>query len=128
MSKLDVGVGEEFPLDDAADLDQERSRREWARRKQAFKDFWARAKAAARDCFREDWEDYKSRFRSRFWPYGLLLLVFGVMAFLPFVSALVAAAPSILGFVVIFWIYEKRHGRHDDSRRPTVIVTPPAQG
>jgi len=44
VAKLGVGIGEEFPIGDSAGPDEEKLRREreWARRKQAARDFWSK--------------------------------------------------------------------------------------
>jgi hypothetical protein len=132
MAKLGVGIGEDFPMDDSARVDDERRRREWARRKQAFRDFWRKVKIAARESFGEDWDYYTARFRARWWPYGVLILVCAAFAAIALASAIVAAAPALLvsicGFAFVFWIYRKKFGTADDTGRPeTVIVTPPVQ-
>jgi Flp pilus assembly protein TadB len=135
MAKLGVGIGEEFPMDDSAGPDEEalRRRREWARRKQAFADFWSKVKIAARESFGEDWDHYAGRFSTiRWWPYGAVLVACGVLFVIFLASAVFAAvltaAPVLLAtgvmFVLMFRLYRKRYG-HGDPPRPDVIVTPP---
>ena len=131
MAKLGVGIGEEFPMNDSAGPDEEalRRQREWARRKQAARDFWSKVKAAARESFGDDWDHYSDRLRARWWPYGLLLLVCAAMFTISLASALVAAAPALLVsaalFALVFWRYRKRYGRADDPPQPDAVVNPP---
>ena len=136
MAKLGVGIGEEFPMGEPAAPDEEtlRRKREWERRKQAFRDFWSKVKGAARESFGQDWDHYTERLRTvRWWPYGVLLFGLAALFAIFLASALLAAAPALLLtgglFAFLFWRYRKRYGRTDDPPRPDVIVTPPpAQG
>jgi Flp pilus assembly protein TadB len=134
MAKLGVGIGEEFPMDDSAGPDEEalRRQREWARRKQAFRDFWNKVKIAARESFGEDWDHYVGRFST--WSlFGVLLVGSGALFVVFLASAVIAAilkaAPVLLAtgvlFAIVFWFYRKRHGPAGDPPRPEVIVTPP---
>ena len=132
MPKLGVGVGEEFPMDDSGGPDDEalRRQREWARRKQAARDFWNKVKAAARECFGDDWSRFAGWLRTvRWFPYGALLLVFAALFVISLASALLAAAPALLVssalFTFVLWLYRKRYGRADDPPAPQVIVPPP---
>src|SRR4051812_5683686 len=99
MAKLGVGIGEEFPLGDSAAPDEEKLRREreWARRKQALRDFWNKVTQAARECFGQDWDHYTDRLRTvRWWPYGVLLLCLAGVFAISLISALLAVAPALL--------------------------------
>jgi hypothetical protein len=136
MAKLGVGIGEEFPIGDSAGPDEEKLRREreWARRKQAARDFWSKLKEAAREAFGQDWDHYSERLRTvRWWPYGVLLLCLAAVFAISLASALLAVAPALLVsgglFAFVFWRYRKRYGHAEDPPPPEVIVTPPpAQG
>ena len=131
MAKLGVGIGEDFPMDESARTDdQARRNREWARRKRAFRDFWAKVKIAARESFGDDWDYYSARLRAvGWWPYGILFLICGMLFAVAIVTALAAAAPALLLsaalFFFVFWQYRKRYGGPEDIS-PEVIVTPPA--
>jgi hypothetical protein len=135
MAKLGVGIGEEFPMGDSGAPDQEtlRRQREWERRKQAFRDFWSKVKAAARESFSEDWDQFTARLRTvRWWPYGVPMLVLAAIFAISLASALLAAAPALLItgalFAFIFWRYRKRYGGAGNQPEPDVIITPPPQG
>ncbi|HWF64611.1 MAG TPA: hypothetical protein VN685_08380 [Rhizomicrobium sp.] len=136
MAKLGVGIGEEFPMDDSAGPDEEalRRQREWARRKQAFADFWSKVRIAARESFGADWDHYVGRFSTIRWSlFGVLLVGSGALFVIFLVSALIAAilriAPVLLAtglvFAVVFWLYRKRHVGAGTPSQPEVIVTPP---
>jgi hypothetical protein len=125
MAKLGVGIGEEFPMDDSGGPDEEslRRQREWARRKQAFRDFWSKVKAAARESFGEDWDQFTARlFTVRWWPYGVPMFILAAIFVICLISAVLAAAPALLVsgglFAFVLWRYRKRYGRAGD---------PPAQ-
>ena len=134
MAKLGVGIGEDFPMDDSArgdDQSSQRRAREWGRRKQAFRDFWAKVKVAARECFGEDYDFYRAQFRViGWWPFGVLFVLSAALFLAALVTALVAAGPalvlSVALFIFVFWQYGRRHGGPEDIR-PAVIVTPPRQ-
>ena len=136
MAKLGVGIGEEFPMDDSAGPDEEalRRQREWARRKQAFADFWSKVTIAARESFGEDWDHYVGRFSTVRWSFfGVLLLGSGALFVIFLISAVIAAilkaAPVLLAtgvvFAIVFWFYRKRHSPAGAPPQPDVIVTPP---
>ena len=136
MAKLGVGIGEEFPMDDSTGPDEEalRRQREWARRKQAFADFWSKVKIAARESFGEDWDHYVRRFGTVRWSlFGILLVGSGVL-FVVFlasavISAILRAAPVLLAtglvFAIVFWFYRRGHSPAATPPQPDVIVTPP---
>jgi hypothetical protein len=132
VAKLGVGIGEDFPMDESARTDdQARRDREWARRKQAFRDFWAKVKIAARESFGDDWDHYSARLRAiGWWPYGILLVISAAFFLVAVITALATAAPALLLsaalFAFVFWRYRKRYGGPADTR-PEVIVTPPTK-
>jgi len=137
MAKLGVGIGEEFPMDDSVEDEEAlRRQREWARRKQAFRDFWSKVGIAAEESFGEDWDHYVGRFRTLHWSFFGVLLVGSGALFVIFlasavIAAILSAAPVLLAtgalFAVVFWFYRKRDGRarRPDRPEPNVIVTPP---
>ena len=130
MAKLGVGIGEEFPMGDGGpDQETLRRQREWERRKQTIRDFWSKVKAAARECFGADWDQFTARLRTvRWWPYGVPLFVLATIFAISLASALLAAAPALLItgalFAFVLWRYRKRYGRAE----PEIIITPPPQG
>jgi len=136
MGKLDVGVGDEFPMDDAPPPSQESeeavraAREEWRQRKEE----WRRRKAewrAQRDAFRDDMrtrgrafkDDVRRSFYANFGdrPYGRwggafaarFLIVLGAIALaialLPFLFMFGFLALAVALFFAAF-----ARGRHGD--------------
>jgi hypothetical protein len=168
MSKIGVGVGEDFPVDDgkgggsdprpekteqeefeewrrrraqwrAQKAEWQRQREEWKARRRAFK---AKVKAAARESFGEEWEnyrdDYSYRRRHHWFPYlglGLLFPILAILVVIALISAVFKSPFLFLGLLIlaVLLISHRRHhhfGRYRDydfDLRPASgpIVTPP---
>jgi len=141
MSKIGVGVGEDFPVDDGKGEDdraefeawkrrrdewrakreqwrQERDewqqrRDEWRARKRAFKQ---KVRDAARDTFGPEYDAYRdARVRYRaYWPFGYgVLRIIGIVLVIALISEIFRAPLLFLALAGGAWFFlVHRHHRH----------------
>jgi hypothetical protein len=135
MSKIGVGVGEDFPLDDGgkdgggdraeyeawkrrrdewrarreqwrAEQDEWRARRgEWRARRRAFKE---KVRAAARDTFGPEYDAYRdARWRYRaYWPFGYgVLRIIGIVLVIALISEIFRAPLLFLALAGGAWFF-----------------------
>ncbi len=141
MSKIGVGVGEDFPVDDgnggddradyeawkrrreewrerreqwrAEEEEWRRRRWEWRARKRAFKE---KVRAAARETFGPEYDAYRdARTRYRhYWPFGYgLMRVLGIVLVIALISEVFRAPLLFLALAGGAWFFfAHRHHRY----------------
>ncbi|HUJ03449.1 MAG TPA: hypothetical protein VLW75_07430 [Rhizomicrobium sp.] len=142
MSKLGVGVGEDFPVDDGGGSGDDRAefeawkrrrdewrakreqwrhereewqqrRDEWRARRRAFKQ---KVRDAARDTFGPEYEAYRdARWRYRaYWPFGYgVLRILGIVLVIALISEIFRAPLLFLALAAGAWFFIfHRHHRH----------------
>jgi hypothetical protein len=139
MSKIGVGIGEDFPVDDGggdradyenwkrrrdewrakreqwrAEQEEWRQRRaEWRERRRAFKQ---KVRDAARETFGPEYEAYRdARWRYRhYWPFGYgLLRILGIVLVIALISEIFRAPLLFLALIGGAWFFiAHRHHRY----------------
>ena len=142
MSKIGVGVGEDFPVDDGhgaapggpqgprseqeefedwkrrrdqwrAQREQWRAQRdEWRARKRAFKQ---KIREAAQESFGQEWDGYRyDRYRrSRgFGPIWAVIPILGIVLFVSLIAAIFKAPFVFLGLIAICAVVCAHHNRY----------------
>lgn len=137
----DQGQRADNPGDDRAEYEEWKRRRDaqraqrdewrrqrdgWKARKRAFKE---RVRAAARESFGQEWDDYRRgqnrfdghrhRFPFFFWPvFGLLIPILIVAIFISLISAVFKSPFLFLGLVLLaFLFFSHRHHHYRDRYR-----------
>lgn len=143
MSKIGVGVGEDFPVDDGpgkpnnseqddrADYEEWRRRRserrahrdewraqreQWRAKRRAFKE---KVRQAARDTFGPEWRSYRNARRGyyhhRHFPFGILMPILGIVLFFSLLSAVFKAPFFFLALagLAYFFFAHRYHHRYE---------------
>lgn len=138
MTKIGVGVGDDFPVDDGGGNpgasgqgpkseqeefeDWKRRRDEWRARKRAFKAHIRQTvRQAARESFGQDWDEYRDARRRHyrrhgfpfiFWPLWALIPILGIALFVSLIAAIFKSPFLFLGLAVLaFAFMAYRHNR-----------------
>ncbi|HEV2562963.1 MAG TPA: hypothetical protein VGT78_12555 [Rhizomicrobium sp.] len=142
MSKIGVGVGEDFPVDDGpgktgneqddrAEYEEWRRRRaewraqrerwrsqrdEWRAKRRAFKE---KVRNAAHETFGPEWESYRRArhgyYRHWHFPFGILMPILGIVLFFSLLSAVFKAPFFFLGLAALAWFFiaHRHHHRYE---------------